>query len=428
MTTYTSRLKLTLPGDGEFDGTWGTVVNDQITSLIDDAVAGYTQVTVSDVADTTLTVADGLPSQSRNMIISLQGTLTATRSVICPATSKIYVVRNATVSLSPIIFKTASGSGVSVPNGTSMLLMCDGTNVVNAVTPASSSGTAGVFADLSYSGNFTGAAGPSVINIGGGEFYKSATSLIGIGTAAPASKLHVNDAGDNKMATVIIDNQTQGAGAGARYQVSAYASTWYLNTYAQQNTTQGGKFTISAASSGKTLLSLDPSGVVTLPTGGLQVIGFAATVPATVLFSATSMVINCAESNVFNIVMTANVTTAPVFLSPQDGQTANIFFTQDSTGSRTMTWGPSIKWPGGIPGVLSTVGNSVDLVVMTYRAFAGSWYATISKGFVCPSPLGCFLEWRLLPLPHLRGHLRPYPLPLPHLRGHHRHHQRAIPL
>ena len=381
MTTYTSRLKLTLPGDGELDGAWGSVVNTEITSLIDDAIAGYVQVTVSDSTNTTLTVADGSPSQSRNMILSLRGTLSSTRTVICPSVSKIYVVKNDTVSSSPVIFTTSAGTGVSVPNGATMLLMCDGTNVVNAVTTFGTESLTGDFTNLSYSGTFTGAASPSTFNIGGGEFFKASNGSIGIGTTTPAARLHVYDAGDNKMATILVDNQAQGSGAGSRFQVSAYGATWNINAYAQQNPTQGGKFTISTFY-GNTVLSLGLDGVVTLPSNGLQVNGFATTPSVTITFSATSMVINCALSNVFNLVMTNSMSAAPTYFNPQDGQTISIFITQDTVGSRTMIWGSNVKWPGGVAGVLSTAASSVDLVVLTYRAFTGLWYATLSKGFV----------------------------------------------
>lgn len=383
MTTYTSRLKLTLPGDGEFDGTWGSVVNTEITSLIDDAIAGYVQVTVSDSADTTLTVENGLPSQSRNMIISLRGTVTSTRNVICPSVSKVYVVKNDTVSNSPVIFRTSGGTGVSVPNGATMLLMCDGTDVFNAVSTFGGADSAvGSFTNLSYSGNFTGAASPSTFSIGNGEFFKSSNGWVGIGTTFPASKLHIIDSGDNKFATVLVENATGASGAGSAVCLSTFSSTWYLKTFAQQNTTQGGKFTVSSVETAKTVLSLDKDGTVSLPTGGLQANGFATTPPVTIAFSAASMVINCALSNVFNLVMTASMSAAPLYLNPQDGQTISIFITQDSVGSRTIIWGDKVKWPGGVAGVLSTAASSVDLVVLSYRAFTGLWYATLSKGFV----------------------------------------------
>ena len=39
-TQYTSILKLALPVQGELSGTWGDVVNDNITSMVEQAIAG----------------------------------------------------------------------------------------------------------------------------------------------------------------------------------------------------------------------------------------------------------------------------------------------------------------------------------------------------------------------------------------------------
>ena len=117
----------------------------------------------------------------------------------------------------------------------------------------------------------------------------------------------------------------------------------------------------------------------TTPAGGRFT--YAHTAPVAVTFSATAMAIDCSLSNVFTTTFTANVTTAPTFSNLKDGQTVNWFITQDSTGSRTMTWPTSFKWPGGSAGVLSTAANSVDLLVATYRAATGFWYASLSKGF-----------------------------------------------
>jgi hypothetical protein len=105
------------------------------------------------------------------------------------------------------------------------------------------------------------------------------------------------------------------------------------------------------------------------------------TPPGAVAFSATAMSLNCDASNVFTTTLTANVTTAPTLSSANDGQTLNWFLTQDATGSRTMTWPTAFKWPGGTAGVLSTAANSVDLLVATYRAATGFWYATLVKDF-----------------------------------------------
>ena len=93
------------------------------------------------------------------------------------------------------------------------------------------------------------------------------------------------------------------------------------------------------------------------------------------------MAVDCALSNVFTVTMSGNVTTAPTFSNLKNGQTINWFITQDATGTRTMTWPASFKWPGGSAGVLSTGANDVDLLVATYMSSTGFWYATLLKDF-----------------------------------------------
>lgn len=109
--------------------------------------------------------------------------------------------------------------------------------------------------------------------------------------------------------------------------------------------------------------------------------GSAYTPPSAVAFSATAMVVDCDLSNVFTTTLTANVTVAPTLTNRGEGQTINWFLTQDATGSRTMTWPTSFKWPGGTAGVLSTTANAVDLLVATYRTSTGHWYCTLTKAF-----------------------------------------------
>jgi hypothetical protein len=50
------------------------------------------------------------------------------------------------------------------------------------------------------------------------------------------------------------------------------------------------------------------------------------------------------------------------------GESGHIILIQDSTGSRTITWGSAYKFPGGNKAVLSTAANSVD----TFRYFVKS--------------------------------------------------------
>jgi hypothetical protein len=90
-------------------------------------------------ADRTLTNGDGsAANEARYAFINMTGTLTAARNVIVPTASKLFFFKNATTGGFAITLKTSAGTGISVPNGKAMVLMCDGTNVIDAVTSFSS--------------------------------------------------------------------------------------------------------------------------------------------------------------------------------------------------------------------------------------------------------------------------------------------------
>jgi len=135
-TTYTPKLALAKPTQGELDGSWGTVVNDNITTMIEEAIAGYSTINSWSTNSHTLTTANGTTAESRAAMLSLTDTGdqlgTNAATVICPAISKIYVVKNAVGQAATL--KTASGTGIAIPNGTTSILFCDGTNVLEAIT------------------------------------------------------------------------------------------------------------------------------------------------------------------------------------------------------------------------------------------------------------------------------------------------------
>lgn len=109
--------------------------------------------------------------------------------------------------------------------------------------------------------------------------------------------------------------------------------------------------------------------------------GGANTRPVAIAFGGTGMAMNCALSNVFTTTLTGNVTGAVAISNQDDGQTINWRLQQDATGNRTMTWPSNFRWPGGTAGVLSTPGNSVDLLVATFFASTGTWLASLLKAF-----------------------------------------------
>jgi len=183
MPNYSTNLRLTKPITGEFPNTWGDQVNAGITELVDSAIAGYASIAMTD-ADYTLTFANGAADQARTMMLNMTGTLTANRNVICPTgVTKLYFVKNATTGGSgyAITLKYPSGSGVSIPNGRSMVLMCDGTNVREAVDFTTTINAT----NLAYTGTLTGGTG--IVNLGSGQFYKDASGNVGVGVPNPAA-------------------------------------------------------------------------------------------------------------------------------------------------------------------------------------------------------------------------------------------------
>ena len=156
-TLYTSILKLALPTQGELSGTWGNTVNDNITSMIEEAIAGRKVIDSWTANSHTLTTANGTTSESRAAMLEFTDTgsaLSGAATVICPTSSKIYIAKNAAGQA--VTLKTASGTGIAIPDGKTMLLFCDGTNVVEGVTNIESLSVGGY--TVSLAGALTTAA------------------------------------------------------------------------------------------------------------------------------------------------------------------------------------------------------------------------------------------------------------------------------
>lgn len=128
--TYTTRIRLEKQEDGANPNSWGTVLNQNVIDLVDDAIAAYTTVSLSAV-DVTLTNIDGQADQARSAFIELQGALTADVNVVIPAKSKSYFIKNKTTrsSAETTKIKTLAGSGATVGVSGNGWFVCDGVSV-----------------------------------------------------------------------------------------------------------------------------------------------------------------------------------------------------------------------------------------------------------------------------------------------------------
>lgn len=166
-TSYTSLLGFALPVTGEINGTWGDVVNDSITQLVEDSVAGTATASVASGDWTLTTTGSGAANQARCAILIPTGSPGTTRNIIAPSSSKAYIVDNQ--SDSDVVLKGSATTGVSIAAGSKALCAWNGTDFVQV----GGGGGGGVYDTQTFtsSGTWTKPSGASqvrVIAIGGG--------------------------------------------------------------------------------------------------------------------------------------------------------------------------------------------------------------------------------------------------------------------
>lgn len=129
VTSFSPLLGLALPTTGDLSGTWGTTVNDSITSLLDTAVAGTT--TLSTDGDVTLSTTNGAANQARSAVLLCSGARTALRTITAPAQSKAYVVINQTTGGFGVkVVGAGPTTGVTIANGDKALIAWNGSDFV----------------------------------------------------------------------------------------------------------------------------------------------------------------------------------------------------------------------------------------------------------------------------------------------------------
>jgi len=183
VTNFTSLLGLALPTTGDLSGTWGTTVNDSITSLLDSAVAGTT--TLSADADVTLTTTNGSSNQARSAIIRWTASNGATtRYITAPAQSKAYFVIND--GTGSIVFRGAGPTtGVTIPTSGRALVAWNGTDFIKVLSNPITL-TTDVTGILPAANGGTGINAPGALNNvlasnGSGSWVSSSTASVSTG-------------------------------------------------------------------------------------------------------------------------------------------------------------------------------------------------------------------------------------------------------
>ena len=131
--TYSPSLRIELVGAGEQSGTWGTTTNTNLGTLLEQSIAGVQAITMSDV-NYTLTNYNGVSDEARKAVLVVSGTNAAVRDIIAPLVAKNYIIKNNTTGGFAINIRAATGASVSIPNGVTSAVYCDGTNFNLALT------------------------------------------------------------------------------------------------------------------------------------------------------------------------------------------------------------------------------------------------------------------------------------------------------
>ena len=359
--TYSPNLALTLIGTGDQAGAWGNTTNVNLGTLLEQAISGYVTQTIADVGDTTITIPNGATGVARNMAIECTGTLTAGRNLLVPNNKKLYVIYNNTTGGYAVTVKVAGQTGVSVPNGKKMILVCDGTDIVNAINYLSGTAT-----------NITGVA--AVANGGTGVSTVPANGqiLIGNGTGYSVANIQAgaNVTVTNSAGGITISATGGGGGGGGVSGVTA---------------------TAPLASSGGSVPDISLSGTVPVANGGTG----AATLTGYVKGNGTSAM--TASSTIPGSDISGNITGNAAGLSSTlgaaSGGTGNTSYTQgqiligNSSGTltkNTITAGSGISITNGDGAITITASGAAGVSSFS----AGSTGLTPSTGTTGAVTLG----------------------------------------
>jgi hypothetical protein len=129
--SYSTDLKLELMVTGENAGTWGDKTNTNL-NLLQQAIAGFESITITDSATTTLTMSDAAISNARNMVLKIATvTLSGATTLALPDGIEKFYILDATAVTNPtnLTFKTSSGTGFTLDAAKIYAAYSDGTNI-----------------------------------------------------------------------------------------------------------------------------------------------------------------------------------------------------------------------------------------------------------------------------------------------------------
>lgn len=87
--------------------------------------------------------------------------------------------------------------------------------------------------------------------------------------------------------------------------------------------------------------------------------------------------INLANGNVVSATLTGATTFTFTGATASSACSFGLYLTQDSTGSRAVTWPASVRWSGGTAPTLSTAANAIDILVFETINGGTTWFGSL---------------------------------------------------
>ena len=317
------------------------------TSILISPQAASPSVASSNISDGTIVNAD-INANAAIATSKLSGPLTSIASNGLGALATKNTVSNGDIS---DLTYTAEGSGGGLDADT-----VDGVEAAELLAKAGGTMTGTV--------TFSGVA--SDMTTGTNEhiaLMPNGTGNVGIGTTTPGESLHISD---SVAGIRIQDSDTDGNAAFAFIQFfdsnSTTGSIGDLRSDTNDLFIRAEESNLRLGDSSSLDVMILNSGNVgigtTSPSAKLGVAGqYFSTKNA--LTDGATIAIDWDDGNVQSVTLGGNRTIT--FSNQKSGAVYTLMITQDGTGSRTLTWPATAKWPGGVTPTLTTTVSALDI-------------------------------------------------------------------